>query len=138
MRGSVTATFQQKKSRKSSTGYVGQSLIFYTVFGIVLVSVGAALLRVKGRVIPLVEEVTVSLMCPSCQNKWEEPLAKSLLEAMGYPRVRSLPRRRCSKCGRFIRPKIVAVGGGALSGKPKEKGAERSKRTREAEKGAEA
>lgn len=90
---------------------IGLTLATYMGAGIVLLGIGGGLLALKRRIVPLVEEVTMSLRCSSCGNQWEEPIAKTTLEAMGYPSVKSLSRRRCSKCGRFIRPRIVAVEG---------------------------
>jgi len=90
---------------------IGITLLHYLISSIVVLAIGGGLLTVKGRAVPLVEEVTVTLRCPSCGNLWEESLSKVSLETMGYPRVKSLSRRKCAKCGRFIRPRITEVEG---------------------------
>jgi len=99
---------------------IGLNLASYLIGGIVFSIVGVGLIFSAMRVVPLIETVTVTLMCPYCKNRWEEPFAKTALESMGYPRVKSLSRRRCTKCGKFIRPRIVTVGGGAIKEAEKE------------------
>ncbi|MFQ6081410.1 MAG: hypothetical protein ACE5OW_07075 [Candidatus Bathyarchaeia archaeon] len=54
-----------------------------------------------------VGEVTVLLECPLCEHQWKELMTKAQLRSMGFPEARTLPRRRCPNCGKFIRPKIV-------------------------------
>ncbi len=87
---------------------VGLQLIHYFIVGVVLLVIGATILVVRREKIQVVEEVTTLVECPRCKNQWEEPLAKEQLKSMGYPKVRTLSRRKCSNCGKFIRPKIVA------------------------------
>ena len=102
-------------------------LIHYFVAGLILLILGGGLLAIRRRIVPLVEEVTVTLCCPrhSCGNEWKESMAKTSLEFMGYPRVKSLSRRRCPKCGKFIRPQIIKVEG--LEGEKKEAKKEKGK-----------
>ena len=52
-------------------------------------------------------EVTVLLECPFCEHQWRELMSRAQLRSMGFPEARTLSRRRCSNCGRFIRPRIV-------------------------------
>ncbi|MDH5782105.1 MAG: hypothetical protein OEZ35_00345 [Candidatus Bathyarchaeota archaeon] len=89
---------------------VGLKLIHYTVSGIVLLVLGGVILIARKERIPVVEEVNVLLECPHCNNRWQEPMSRTHLESMGYPQVRTLSRHKCPKCGKFIRPKIVATG----------------------------
>jgi len=88
---------------------IGLKLIHYTLLGVVLLAVGFAILVVRREKVPVTEEVTVLLECPRCKNQWRESLSKTHLESMGYPKVRTLSRRKCSKCAKFIRPKIVTT-----------------------------
>jgi len=88
---------------------VGLKLVHYTLLGIVLLVVGGTILIVRRERVHVAEEVTVLLECPQCKNQWPEPMSKAHLESMGYPNVRTLSRRKCSKCAKFIRPKIVTT-----------------------------
>jgi len=87
----------------------GLKPIYSTLLGVVLLVVGAAILVVRREKVTVVEEVSVLLECPHCKNQWREATSKPHLESMGYPKVRTLSRRKCSKCAKFIRPKIVAT-----------------------------
>ena len=88
---------------------IGLKLIHYTLLGVVLLVVGGGILIARRERVPVTEEVTVLLECPYCKNQWRESMSKPHLESMGYPKVRTLSRRKCSKCAKFIRPKIVAT-----------------------------
>jgi uncharacterized C2H2 Zn-finger protein len=88
---------------------LGLKLIHYTLLGVVLLVVGCAILVVRRERVHVGEEVNVLLECPRCKNQWREPLSKTHLESMGYPKVRTLSRQKCPKCAKFIRPKIVAT-----------------------------
>jgi len=88
---------------------IGLKLVHYTFLGIVLLVVGGAILIVRRERVRVAEEVTVLLECPQCKNQWREPMSKAHLESMGYPNVRTLSRRKCSKCAKFIRPRIVTT-----------------------------
>jgi len=88
---------------------IGLKLVHYTLLGVVLLVVGGAILIARREKVHVAEEVTVLLECPQCKNQWREPLSKTHLESMGYPKVRVLSRRKCPKCAKFIRPKIVAT-----------------------------
>lgn len=81
--------------------------LYYTIVGFVLLIVGGVILVVRREKVRVVEEVTALLECPLCKNEWREPIAEAQLKSMGYPEVRTLTRRRCANCGKFIRPKIV-------------------------------
>jgi len=89
----------------------GLKPIYSTLLGVVLLVVGAAILVVRREKIRVVEEVKVLLECPFCKSQWREAMSKPHLESMGYPKVRTLSRRKCPKCAKFIRPKIVATEG---------------------------
>jgi len=89
----------------------GLKLIHCTLLGVVLLVMGGAILIVRREKVSVVEEVSVLLECPLCKNQWREAMSKPHLESMGYPKVRTLSRRKCSKCAKFIRPKIVTTEG---------------------------
>ena len=88
---------------------IGLKLIHYTFFGAVFLVAGSAILAARRERVTVTEEVTVMLECPYCKNQWRESMSRTHLESMGYPRVRTLSRHKCSKCAKFIRPKIVAT-----------------------------
>ena len=88
---------------------IGLKLIHYTILGIVLLVAGSAILIVRRERVTVTEEVTVLLECPHCKNQWRESMSKPHLESMGYPKVRTLSRHKCTKCAKFMRPKIVAT-----------------------------
>jgi len=89
--------------------WLGLQLIHYAILGFVLLIVGAAILVGRRERVTVVEEVSTLLECPFCKNQWRESLSKAHLESMGYPKVRTLSRRKCSKCAKFMRPKIVST-----------------------------
>ncbi|MCK5563390.1 hypothetical protein KAI30_04390 [Candidatus Bathyarchaeota archaeon] len=84
-------------------------LIHYTILGFALLIGGVAILVGRRERVSVVEEVPAVLECPFCKNQWREPLSKAHLESMGYPKVRTLSRRKCSSCAKFMRPKIVST-----------------------------
>lgn len=88
---------------------IGLKLIHYIILGVVLLIIGSAILVARREKVTVIEEVAVLLECPYCKNQWRESMSKTHLESMGYPHVRTLSRRKCSKCAKFIRPKIVAT-----------------------------
>jgi hypothetical protein len=88
---------------------IGLKPIHYTIFGIVLLVIGSAILVARREKVSVTEEATVMLECPSCKHRWRESMSKTHLKSMGYPRVRTLSRRKCPKCAKFIRPKIAAT-----------------------------
>jgi len=88
---------------------IGLKLIHYTLLGVVLLVVGGVILIARRERVRVAEEVSVLLECPLCKNQWRETMSKPHLESMGYPKVRTLSRRKCSKCAKFIRPKIVTT-----------------------------
>lgn len=88
---------------------IGLKPAYYTILGFVLLIAGGIILAVRRERVRVVEEVKALLECPLCKNHWQEPLAKAQLKSMGYPEARTLTRRRCSNCGKFIRPKIVST-----------------------------
>lgn len=90
---------------------VGLKLIHYAVLGAVLLVAGSAILVVRRERVAVTEEVTVLLECPYCKNQWREAMSRTHLKSIGYPKVRTLSRHKCSKCAKFMRPKIVATEG---------------------------
>ncbi|MFQ6073854.1 MAG: hypothetical protein ACE5KC_01415 [Candidatus Bathyarchaeia archaeon] len=88
---------------------IGLTLLHNSILGVILLLVGVGILVARREKIQVVEEVTALLECPRCKNQWKEPLGKEQLKVMGYPQVRTLSRRKCSNCGKFIRPKIVTT-----------------------------
>jgi len=88
---------------------IGLKLIHYTILGVVFLIAGSAILVVRRERVTVTEEVTVLLECPYCKNQWRESMSKPHLKSMGYPKVRTLSRHKCSKCAKFMRPKIVAT-----------------------------
>lgn len=86
---------------------IGLKPIHYTVFGILLLAIGSAILIARREKVTVTEEATVMLECPYCKHQWRESMSKTHLKSMGYPRVRTLSRRKCPKCAKFIRPKIA-------------------------------
>jgi len=88
---------------------IGLQLIHYTILGFALLIGGVAILVGRRERVSVVEEVPAVLECPFCKNQWREPLSKAHLESMGYPKVRTLSRRKCSSCAKFMRPKIVST-----------------------------
>ncbi len=88
---------------------IGLKLIHYTFLGAVFLVAGSAILVARRERVTVTEEVTVLLECPHCKNQWRESMSRTHLESMGYPRVRTLSRHKCSKCAKFMRPKIVST-----------------------------
>jgi len=88
---------------------IGLKPIHYTVFGIAFVIIGSAILIARREKVTVTEEATVMLECPYCKHRWRESMSKTHLKSMGYPRVRTLSRRKCPKCAKFIRPKIAST-----------------------------
>jgi hypothetical protein len=87
----------------------GLKLVHYTLLGIVLLVMGSVILIARRERVPVAEEVTAVLECPLCKNQWRETMSKPTLKSMGYPEVRTLSRRKCPKCAKFVRPKIVTT-----------------------------
>jgi len=88
---------------------LGLVLGYYVIIGVVLLGIGSAILLLRREKVAVTEGVTVVLQCPLCKHTWRETMSKSQLRAMGYPEVRTLSRRKCAKCAKFIRPKIKAT-----------------------------
>ena len=86
---------------------LGLELGYYIIIGVVLVGIGSAILLLRREKVAVTEGLTVVLECPLCKYHWQESMSKSQLKAMGYPEVRTLSRRKCAKCAKFIRPKIA-------------------------------
>jgi hypothetical protein len=86
---------------------IGIKPIHYAIFGIAFVIIGSVILIARREKVTVTEEATVLLECPQCKHRWPESMSKTHLKSMGYPRVRTLSRRKCPKCAKFIRPKIA-------------------------------
>ena len=88
---------------------LGLALGYYIIISAVLIGVGSAILLLRREKVAVTEGLTVVLECPLCKYHWKESMSKSQLKAMGYPEVRTLSRRKCAKCAKFIRPKITGT-----------------------------
>jgi hypothetical protein len=88
---------------------IGLTLGFYIILGVVLLGTGSAILLLRREKVAVTEGLTVVLECPLCKHQWRESMSKSQLKAMGYPEVRTISRRKCAKCAKFIRPKITST-----------------------------
>lgn len=88
---------------------IGLKPIHYTIFGIVLLIIGSAILIARREKVTVTEEATAMLECSYCKHQWREFMSKTHLKSMGYPRGRTLSRRKNPKCAKFIRPKIAAT-----------------------------
>ena len=88
---------------------LGLELGYYIIIGVVLLGIGSAILLLRREKVAVTEGLTVVLECPLCKYHWQESMSKSQLKAMGYPEVRTLSRRKCAKCAKFIRPKITGT-----------------------------
>jgi len=86
---------------------LGLVLGYYVIIGVVLLGIGSAILLLRREKVAVTEGLTVVLECPLCKHNWRESMSKSQLKAMGYPEVRTISRRKCAKCAKFIRPKIT-------------------------------
>lgn len=85
---------------------IGLTITYYIIIGAVLLGIGSAILLLRREKVAVTESLIVVLECPFCKNQWRESMSKSHLKAMGYPEVRTLSRRKCAKCAKFMRPKI--------------------------------
>jgi hypothetical protein len=91
------------------TLWPGLALGYYLIIGAVLLGTGSAILVLRREKVAVTEGLTVVLECPLCKYHWQEAMSKSQLQAMGYPSVRTLSRRKCANCAKFIRPKITST-----------------------------
>lgn len=85
--------------------------IYLVIAGAITVLLGVSLLALKPSRIEEVtvigEGVTVTLECGFCGYRWKELFSETQLESMGFPKNRTISRRKCLACGRFTRPRIV-------------------------------
>jgi hypothetical protein len=88
---------------------LGLALGYYVIIGVVLLGIGSAILLLRREKVAVTEGLIVVLECPLCKHQWRESMSKSQLKAMGYPEARTLSRRKCAKCAKFIRPKIIGT-----------------------------
>jgi len=92
---------------------IGFKFIYLIIAGAVMILLGVYLLareteRIE-EVTVITEDVTVTLECTNCGYRWNEYFPKTQLESMGFPRNRTISRRKCLVCGRFTRPKIMRI-----------------------------
>ena len=92
---------------------IGFEFIYLIIAGAVMILLGVYLLareteRVE-EVTVITEDVIATLECTNCRYQWTEYFPKTQLESMGFPRNRTISRRKCLACGRFTRPKIMRI-----------------------------
>lgn len=85
---------------------IGLTIGVYIIISVVLLGIGSVILLFRREKVAVTEVLTVVLECPFCKYHWRETMSKSQVKAMGYPEVRTLSRRKCAECAKFIRPKI--------------------------------
>ena len=92
---------------------IGFELIYLVILGSIIIISGLALLARRTRQIQEVtvvtDDLTVTLECTVCKNRWKEHFSEAQLQAMGFPQNRRISRRRCEACRKFTRPKIIGV-----------------------------
>ena len=92
---------------------IGFELIYVIIAGTVTVLLGVILLARKTEEIEeltvITEDLTVTIECTVCKNRWKEHFPKKQLQSMGFPQNRTISRRKCRVCGRFTRPKIISI-----------------------------
>lgn len=88
-------------------------LVYLAILGTIIIILGLALLARRTRKIQEVtvvtDDLTVTLECTVCKNRWAEHFAEAQLQAMGFPQNRRISRRRCEACRKFTRPKIIGI-----------------------------
>jgi len=92
---------------------IGFELIYLVILGSIIIISGLALLARRTRQIQEVtvvtDDLTVTLECTVCKNRWKEHFSEAQLQAMGFPQNRRISRRRCAACRKFTRPRIIGV-----------------------------
>jgi hypothetical protein len=92
---------------------IGFELIYLVILGTVIVISGLVLLARRTRQIEEVtvvtDDLTVTLECTVCKNRWKEHFSEEQLQAMGFPQNRTISRRRCQACRKYTRPKIISI-----------------------------
>ena len=101
-------------TNRLNTGFGIQfELIYLIIAGAVTILLGVSLLARRTErieeVTVITDDVTTTLECTVCGYQWKEIFSQTQLESMGFPRNRTISRRKCPVCGRFTRPKIVEV-----------------------------
>lgn len=110
----LSALYQFLWTNRFYIGFgIGFELIYPIIAGVATILSGVSLLARKTE---RIEEVTVitenlaaTLECTNCGHRWEEDFPKPQLQAIGFPQNRRISRRKCLACGKFTRPKIVAI-----------------------------
>ena len=86
-------------------------LVYLVIAGAITILLGVSLLARRTERIEevtiITDDVTTTLECTVCGYRWNEIFSETQLDSMGYPRNRTISRRKCVVCGRFTRPKIV-------------------------------
>jgi len=103
----LSAFFADRGSEKIGLGFQGLQLFHYFIGGITFSTLGGVLVAANRGIIRLVEEATVILKCKKCNGQWQESMSKTSLQSMNYPQERSIARRKCPNCAKFVRPRIV-------------------------------
>ena len=92
---------------------IGFELIYLIIAGTVGIILGVFLLaRKRGQVEEVTiisDDLSVTVECTVCKNRWKEDFSKTQLQSMGFPQNRTISRRQCLSCGKFTRPKIVSM-----------------------------
>ncbi len=92
---------------------IGFELIYVVIVSSIITISGLAFLARKGRqveeVTMITDDLTVTLECAVCRNRWKEHFSEAQLQAMGFPQNRTISRRRCQACRKFTRPKIIGI-----------------------------
>ncbi len=92
---------------------IGFELVYAIIAGAAIALIGVLLLARKREQIEeltvTTEDLTVTLECTVCKNRWKEHFQKEQLQSMGFPQNRTISRRKCLACGRFTRPKIIRI-----------------------------
>jgi hypothetical protein len=57
----------------------------------------------------IAEDLTVTVECTNCSDRWKEDFSKKQLQSLGFPQNRRIARRRCPTCGKFTRPRITTI-----------------------------
>jgi len=92
---------------------IGFELVYLVILGTIIIISGLVLLARRTKQIQAVtvvtDDLTVTLECTVCKNRWTEHFSEEQLQAMGFPQNRRISRRRCEACRKFTRPKIIGI-----------------------------
>lgn len=110
----LSALYEYLWAKRFSIGFgIEFELIYLIIAGTVAILVGVLLLARRTEHVEeltvVTEDLTVTLECTVCKNRWKEEFSKTHLQSMGFPQNRTISRRKCLACGKFTRPKIVSM-----------------------------